>query len=126
MSLTFYRIVHLLGIFLLFLGLGGRAVLSFQPNPKSSPGHKLVGILHGTGLIIVLVGGFGMLAKLGLTGEEMSMGGLGWLMAKILIWVALGASIMIPAKKPELTTPWLIGVTALAVLSAYFALYKPF
>lgn len=124
MSLTVYKLLHILGILMVFLGLGGRAVLALQPDPKNSPGHKLVGILHGAGLLVVLVGGFGMLAKLGLDGEEMQ--GLGWVMAKIVIWILLGASIIVPVRKPSLMTPWLIVVTALAMISGYLAFYKPF
>ena len=124
MSLTFYKLMHILGILLVFLGLGGRAVLAAQSEPRKAPGQKLVGILHGAGLLIVLVGGFGMLAKLGLNGEELQ--GLGWVLVKMVIWILLGGSIMIPVRKPEWTTPWLVAVTALAMVAGYFAFYKPF
>ena len=124
MSFTVYKLIHVLGILMVFLGLGGRAILALQNDPKAAPGQKLVGILHGAGLLVVLLGGFGMLAKLGLNGEEMQ--GLGWVMAKLVIWILLGASIMIPVRKPHLTTPWLVCVTVLAMVSGYLALYKPF
>ena len=124
MSLTVYKLLHILGLLLLFLGLGGRAALSMGPDPKGSPANKTLGILHGTGLLLLLVAGFGMLAKLGLNGEELE--GLGWVLGKIIIWILLGGSILIPARKPNLAVPWLFGVSLLALLSAYLAFYKPF
>ena len=124
MSLTVYKLIHILGILLVFLGLGGRAVLAAQEDPKKAPGHKLVGMLHGLGLLIVLFGGFGMLAKLGLNGEELE--GLGWVLGKIIIWILLGASILVPVRKPQLTSSWLVGVTILALVAGYLAFYMPF
>jgi hypothetical protein len=42
-------------------------------------------ITHGLGLLLVLVAGFGMLAKLGIHGVPT------WAALKLIIWVALGA-----------------------------------
>ncbi|MEM1245332.1 MAG: hypothetical protein AAGA81_09940 [Acidobacteriota bacterium] len=124
MSFTFFKLIHILGILMVFLGLGGRAVLALQPEPRKAPGQTLVGVLHGAGLMVVLLGGFGMLAKLGLTGEELQ--GLGWLLVKMIVWIVLGGSIMIPVRRPQWTTHWLVAVTALALVAGYFAFYKPF
>ncbi len=124
MTFTVYKLMHILGILLVFLGLGGRAVVAQQEEPRKTPGHSLVGMLHGIGLLVVLVGGFGMLAKLGLDGEEMQ--GLGWVMVKIVIWILIGGSIIVPVRKPSFVVPWLVVVAALGLLSGYMALYKPF
>ena len=125
MSLALYKVIHVLGVLLLFLGLGACAAAAANARDgDAGPGGKLV-MFHGIGLLIILVGGFGMLAKLGI-GTAEGPEGLGWVMAKLVIWVIMGASILLPRRKPEMIWPWTVTVAVLGTLSAYFAIYKPF
>lgn len=60
----FYKFLHHLGLVLTFLSLGGLGALALTGQAQSKARTPFVA-LHGTGLIIILVAGFGWLAKLG-------------------------------------------------------------
>ena len=57
-----YKLLHVVGLLLLFLGMGGQLLRSGS-EPERAP--KSTAILHGVGLLAMLVGGFGMMARLG-------------------------------------------------------------
>lgn len=121
-SYTTYRLIHILGILILFLALGGLGLRARDDEGRSDArGRRLVAATHGIGLFVVLLGGFGMLARLGITD-----GFPGWIWAKLTIWGVLGASLLLPRFVPALARPlWLI-VPLLGTTAAYMALYKPF
>jgi len=78
-------------------------------------------MVHGIGLLIVLIAGFGMLAKLNLMGSFP-----GWAVGKLVIWLALGAlpaPIYRMGKKSMMFAPITV---LLGALAAFFAIYKPF
>ncbi|WP_133795399.1 hypothetical protein [Prosthecobacter fusiformis] len=77
MPLAVYHILHLVGLILVFIGFG--ALLSTE-GAKSSMKW------HGTGLLISLVSGFGMLAKMGLFSALPV-----WVYIKLALWLVLGA-----------------------------------
>lgn len=117
-----YKLVHLFGIFLTVIALGGMYLHAMNGGTKeSNASRKLMSIVHGVGLFLVLLGGFGMLARLGLV-EHMP----GWVIAKLVIWAVLGAALAIPARAPQLARPLYFAIPILGVLAGYFALYKPF
>lgn len=116
MSLEFYKILHLAGLMALFLGLGG--VLALQGN-GNQPSRKLVAIFHGIGLLLLLVGGFGMIAKL-------QIGFPVWTIVKLIIWVLLGGMLVLG--KRRVFSPgvvWILAI-ALGITAAWFGLRKPF
>jgi hypothetical protein len=118
MSLSFYKILHIIGIMMLFLGIGGAIVRSRLAEGKEML-EKFVLMNHGLGLLIVLIAGFGQLAKIGM---EFS----GWVIVKIVIWLAMGALIMPIKKKPSSgTMVWYIAL-GLGALAGYLAIFKPF
>jgi hypothetical protein len=80
MPLPFYHIIHLIGFMLLFAGIGA---LAAGPSAK-----KLSSILHGTGLLFILVSGFGLLAKMGITTSYPQ-----WVIYK---WVLFAALVVLP------------------------------
>jgi hypothetical protein len=53
MSIAFYHIAHLVGLILLFVGFGALA-----------SGNRKGMMYHGIGLLILLIAGFGIIAKL--------------------------------------------------------------
>ncbi|MFZ4765496.1 MAG: hypothetical protein ACOYMN_11125, partial [Roseimicrobium sp.] len=57
MSPVFYHLAHLVGLILLFVGIGGLA------GGYSKSALKF----HGLGLLILLIAGFGLVAKLKLS-----------------------------------------------------------
>lgn len=117
-----YRLIHILGILVLFLALGGLSInVAQQSDGNARSRRRLVMATHGIGLFIILLGGFGMLARLGI-----NTGLPGWIWAKLVIWVILGAIVALPLRFPALARPlWLI-VPLLGVTAAYMAFYKPF
>ena len=122
-SHQFYNVVHIVGIVLLAVALGGVAVRAADGGAFTRPGmRRFVAVLHGTGALLVLVGGFGMLARLGV----MHGGGFpGWIWVKLCIWGTLAASMVIAYRRPSLGTPLLIAIPVLVGLAAYMAIYKP-
>lgn len=121
--LEFYKVVHLVGIFALFTILGGIALHALNGGTKqTNVGRKLVAALHGVALLVVLVGGFGMLARLGIVqGHSFPV----WVWVKIGVWLALPLLGTLPYRKPA-TAKWvLVALPVLGGLAAYMAIYKP-
>lgn len=123
-SREFYEILHIVGIAMLFLAIGGVAVHAANGGSKAgSSTRPLVSTVHGVGSLLVLVGGFGMLARIGF---QHAGGFPGWLIGKMVIWLVLSAIALMPYRRPELARPFLFLLPLLAGTAAYLALYKPF
>lgn len=121
-SYQVYKLVHYFGIFLATMALAGLAFVSAQAKSIADhPWRKMAMIAHGGGLFLVLLGGFGMLARLGLTN-----GLPGWIYGKLGIWVLLGGALVLAKRMPHLAKPLWLGTVAVATAAAYLALYKPF
>ena len=122
MSYMTYKVLHLLGVFFLAFSVGGMILASLSTRSDLPAGvRKLAAITHGIALVILLVTGFGALAKLGITG-----GIPGWVWAKLLIWLIFGASTVLIRKwKGNENVLW-IAFPLLATLSGWLALTKPF
>jgi uncharacterized membrane protein SirB2 len=101
-----------MGLGFVALGVGGLSMGSDDASKK-----KLTSILHGVGLLLALVGGFGLAAKLKLSVASP------WLIYKILVWVALGGFIAIAKRKPELVTKAQLALIVLASVAAYFGVF---
>lgn len=122
MSYVVYKVIHYLGIFLLVVVLGasmGRRVAARGPDPL----RKRFSMLHGTALFLVLLGGFGLLARI-----NVQHGGLfpGWVWVKLAIWTILGGIVVLARKKEGWAMPLLLMVPVLAMLAGYVAYTKPF
>lgn len=115
MSPMFYKFLHHIGLILTFISLGGLAAHALVGQATAKTRSVFVA-LHGTGLILILIAGFGWLAKL-------PYGSLpGWAIVKLLVWVALGAIIVPLKRKPTLAKPIILfvvpGLATLAVVIA--------
>lgn len=86
MNPLYYNIIHLVGIMALFAALGAVAAGS------SDRCGKLAGILHGLAILLILVSGFGMLAKY-------QLGFPWWITVKLVIWLAMGAMLAVAKRK---------------------------
>lgn len=118
-----YEILHVFGIALLFAAIGGVAVHAANGGSKAeSKTRSLVGSVHGLGSLLILVGGFGMLARMGMVRGAFP----GWLWGKLVIWIILSVMVLVPYRKPELARPFLLLLPVLAGAAVYLALYKPF
>jgi hypothetical protein len=113
-----YRLLHLVGLFLTFGALGASCALRLSPQPGATA-RKLAGMLHGIGLLLVLVAGFGMLARLGVPGLP------AWIWMKLGIWLLLGASAAVVQRNERLAAPLLVLLPLLGGLAAWIAVHKP-
>lgn len=116
-----YKILHISGIVLLMLGLS--AVLFLHAIKAQIPGKlKMIAYAsHGIGTFLILLGGFGMLARLGLA-QSMPT----WVHAKLAIWVVLALAVAVAKRKAQWTGIQIIFYTLLAATATYVAVYKPF
>jgi hypothetical protein len=116
--LAVYKIVHLLGIMLMFSALG--AVAATAAAGDHSPRLKKIGgLAHGLALLIILVGGFGMLARLGInTGWPL------WIWLKLAIWVVFGAATVVARRASDKAIWLLFLLPVLGAVSAWLALYQ--
>jgi hypothetical protein len=122
-SYQLYNVLHFVGLAFLMVGLGGVAAAAAGVQPGAArPKRGFAMALHGTGLFLILLGGFGMLARLGI----IHGGGFpGWIWAKLVIWAVLGGAAALPFRFPGTARPLLVVVPLLAGLAAYMAIYKP-
>lgn len=116
MSPMFYKFVHHFGLILLFLSLGGLGGLALVGQAQAKARAVFVA-LHGTGLVLILVAGFGWLAKLG-------YGLPAWAVLKLLVWLALGAMLVPLKRRPALAKPLVLFVIpGLAAVAAGVAVW---
>jgi hypothetical protein len=121
MSLAAFKVLHLLGIVLTFSALGALWVAA---APQEQGGaRRLAGMTHGVGLLLVLFAGFGLLGALGL-GHNPAGWPL-WLWLKLVIWLALGAAVVVLRRAPGLRGLLWWGLPLLGAAAAYLAFYKP-
>ncbi len=64
MSFAAYKVIHVLGVLFVFTSLGA-LMLASREGVERGNGRKLAGLTHGIALLVVLVAGFGALARLG-------------------------------------------------------------
>jgi len=124
MSLMLYRVLHLFGVALLLSSLGGLCALSAGrltgSDASADKAKRIAGMLHGIALVVVLVTGFGGLAKLGMSS---SMGV--WVYLKIAIWLVFGGSLVMIRRSASMAARLLWLLPILAGVAAYLAIYKP-
>jgi hypothetical protein len=122
-SLNLYKLVHILGILLVFSSFGGLVLHAMNGGTKATNGgRRLVMAGYVVGLFLILLGGFGMLARL-----DIVQGGLpGWVWFKLVVWIVIGGLIALPYRKPEASRLlWILG-PALGLIAAWAGLFKPF
>lgn len=102
-----YKVIHLAGVVILFGALGAGIYTS------SNKDNKLAGVLHGISLVLILVSGFGLLAKI--WDNQFTW----WIILKLIIWLLLGGSYAL-AKKRLLTEntafAFILGLGVLAAI----------
>jgi hypothetical protein len=122
-SYQFYNLVHIIGLIFLMAALGGIASTAVSPDGKLSLWRRrAVTAFHAVGLFLILLGGFGLLARLGVMHGA---GFPGWIWVKLGIWVVLGISAFVPYRYPRTAMPLLMLLPVLGGLAAYMAIYKP-
>ena len=108
--------LHLLGVFLLFSGLGALALA----DGNGSGARKLPSIAHGTGLLVILATGVSLLVTMGF-----SSGMPLWVWGKIAIWVVFGGVVVAFRRAPDLKVPLFFSLPILGAIAAWLALTRP-
>jgi hypothetical protein len=121
MSYEFYKITHLLGIFLLTSGLMGVYFTVCTGAPLQGKVKTTSFALHGLGLLIMLVSGFGLLAKMGLARDMPT-----WVYYKLGLWAFFALAISVLKRKGHLGMPLYLLLLAGYFCSAYIGVMKPF
>ncbi len=112
----FFKIVHLIGVFMVLVSLGGLIVLGVV---EDSRWRKLAAITNGIGLVVVFLGGFGLVGLL-------QLGWPGWIFVKILIGLLFAVMMVLARRVPQSGNILWWGSLLLAGVAAYLANFKPF
>ena len=123
MSYQVYKVIHIVGIIFLFLSLGGMLLHMMNGGTKASNGsRKFTAITHGLAAFAILLGGFGLMARLGMPhmGPHPT-----WIYVKVAVWLTLGFLPILIWRKGSLSRFFWFLVPALGGLAAYFAILKP-
>ena len=114
-----YKLVHLAAILMLFSGIGGLWAISRNKSAGDpSAARKVLMALHGVALLLILVGGFGMLARLGLHG-----GWPPWVWIKIVLWLVIGAWPVVLRRIERPSTLIFLIAPILGAIAAWAALF---
>jgi hypothetical protein len=118
LSLSFYKVAHLFGVMLMFSALGAvvAAAVAGDANPRLK---RLGGMAHGIALLLIMVAGFGLIARQGFEG-----GWPLWVWIKLVIWLVFGAAAVMARKAGEKVGWLLLLLPALGGVSAWLALYR--
>lgn len=118
MSYEFYKVIHLFGIMLLFSSLGGAVVVhAIGNNEQGASYRKLLSALHGISLVLILVAGGGLMARKGIMSLPPPM----WINLKVIIWLLLGAALVVVKRAADMGRVWLVAMPLIGAIAAYLA-----
>ena len=120
MPYEFYKVLHLTGIFLLISGLVAAYTTTWSGHTLSGKIRTFAFSMHGFGLLLVLVSGFGLLARLGLA-QGMPV----WAYVKLGVWGAFALAISLLKRKGQLGWPLYSLLVIIYLVAVYSAVYKP-
>lgn len=119
----FYKVLHVFGIALTLVALGGMTVHALNGGRKAeNAARRLLIGMHGTGVLFILVGGFGLLARIGFAHGS---GFPFWLWVKLGLWTVFAVVAAVPYRRPDGGKPLLLTLPILAMAAAAMAVYKP-
>ena len=117
---THYYLLHFLGIMLVYCAYGiliARGMLGSDSRAL----RKFGMIASGIGLFLILLGGFGLIAKLSYADYTSP-----WVIIKVVLFLLLAAMQTFISRKPSLSQVWFWVIFLLGLLATLTALYKPF
>lgn len=123
MPYSAYKLMHYVGIFAMLVVFTLACAHALRDGARADR-RALRGfwIGHGVAALLILTGGFGMLARLGSFHGELP----GWILLKLAIWLVLAGAIALPSLDRRLVR-WLpVAVPLAALAAAATAIYKPF
>jgi len=110
-----YKLLHVLGVLLMFLGLGGVLATGGKEGAKAS---RVYLILHGVGALAALVAGIGFAHK-------SNFGFPTWVIAKIAAWLVLGLMPLLVSRGILPRTIALVLVLGLGAFAAWVGVSQP-
>ncbi len=117
--LTTYKLIHLLGIFLTLCGIGGLWAMALAAADSGKhPARRILLTTHGVALLLVLLGGFGMLARLGISGAWPT-----WIWIKLVVWLVLAILPVLIRRARRAVSPLFFLAPLLAAVAAWAALF---
>lgn len=121
MSYEFYKLLHLVGIVLLFSGLVSLLTMKLAGIPIEGALKKFAYITHGVGLVLILVSGFGLLARLQLVAEIPK-----WVYIKLCVWLFMGGVATLIKRQGHLAWKLYTIIICVFIVAAYVGITKPF
>jgi len=122
-SLETYKVLHILGVLLAFASLGGLTLTVANGAAKSTSSvRRLITISHGVSTTVILLCGFGALARLDVMHGNIPA----WVLVKLACWLVLGLLMAIPYRWPALARAVFWFLPVLGGTAAVMAIYKPF
>lgn len=116
---TLYKVAHILGMVLVFMALGGALALT-RLGADRTRARKWLAMTHGVGVLLLLVAGFGMLARLGVPWPYPA-----WVWGKVVLWLVTGALLTFSLRHAQWARLlWWTG-PLVGVVAAYLAIAKP-
>ncbi|MCH8557915.1 MAG: hypothetical protein LAT84_08840 [Balneolia bacterium] len=119
MGLETYVFIHLIGVLVLFMALGGTLVHVLNGGTKENNNWaKPLAAMHGAGLLVILVFGLLGLISLGIKPSEFNL----YVWIKLLIWLFLGGALVLPYKVQGSAKILMFVVPLLGSVAAYIGL----
>ncbi len=112
MSPTFYYILHVISVLVL-------TAYTFYAFAAPAETRKRVMMITGIASLLALIGGFGLQAKLG-------YGFPGWLIVKLVCWLALSALAGVGYRKRGAVGTLSVVVLLIAAIAVVMVYTKPF
>jgi hypothetical protein len=132
MSFAIYKIVHFAGVITLFLGFGLMIASASGAKFSGNLQTRKSMILHGIGLALILLGGFGMAAKAKFVagaqlGDQVASQGFPlWFWAKFAIWLVLGGLAAAIKRIPEKASLWISLIILFGIVAVILGVSQPF
>jgi hypothetical protein len=117
-DLVTYKWLHLVGVFLIVMSFGSLIYRSASGAETQIFSKRKLSIVHGIGMLLSLVGGFGMLARLGISHGDWPS----WVSVKFGIWLSLGLLIAAVNRSPLRAATWWWLILLLVMSAAYLGL----
>jgi hypothetical protein len=114
-----YWLLHVIGLFMALMALGGLAAHVANGGGRDHRFRAPLAAVHGLGLLLALVGGFGMQARGGFDWA-------GWLYVKIAVWLAFGGLYAVLLRKPGSARAIWWSLPVLALVALVMVRLKPF
>jgi hypothetical protein len=119
-----YKTLHITGVLFMVAGFGAYAMLRAAKvdDETMKPFKRTLAIVHGLALFIIIVGGFGTAARMGMLQAGLPV----WIIIKNVFWLVLGGSLVALARAKNQGKVLFYSLPAVTAAAAAVAIYKPF